>query len=167
MFLGSVLDIYLRITHIITAFGKFNNIKTDILAFSRWDKCTNERQQTLNAHHGFSYTIHAEWDAGLLNLKFWRAEITDQDYMIVNNAHIPDSQLIITHTRGITVVNRDIINITILFQSINDNTIKYSAIVRAIEAPVPLSGGSPIVHREPPPVCLNILRVSNRFFSIN
>lgn len=70
----------------------------------RWDKCTtDERHQSLNGHHGFAYAIHGEWDTGLLSLKFWRAEITDQDYMLINNANIPDSHLTITHSRGITV----------------------------------------------------------------
>ncbi|KAI6230467.1 hypothetical protein M3Y99_01065900 [Aphelenchoides fujianensis] len=93
----------------------------------RWDQCTDERSAFAGTH-GFAYTLHASWENQLLNLRFWRAEITDDDYMLVHSAPLPPSNtLTITHSRGIT--------------AINDNTIRFSSIVRAIEAPIPLNKG--------------------------
>ncbi|KAI6183240.1 STAS domain-containing protein [Aphelenchoides bicaudatus] len=115
-----VLATCLQIRHIITA-----------------PDGTNARVKETDLTSGFAYTLHAQWELGRLNIRFWRAEVTtDQDYMLVHNAHIEDSKLTITHARGIT--------------AINDNTIKYSSIVRAIEAPIPMTGGKPLIKHEPP-----------------
>ncbi|KAI6220194.1 hypothetical protein M3Y95_01059000 [Aphelenchoides besseyi] len=114
----------------------------------RWDQCTDEKS-AFDGANGFAYTLHASWENGLLNLRFWRSEITNDDYMLVQNAPLPPSNTFtINHNRGIT--------------TITDNTIRFSSIVRAIEAPIPLAGEGPIATQNPKEHKLDTLQVLDK-----